>query len=682
MTRLWSIDLIKKICPFLHIHSFIFMVPCVRVHLIGLSIALWLLICLYATPVLAQAPDGVCRVADLESAGKRQKRGGWAIEQRCTSVDLRDFVTDAELAGRMSETNGGPITGAYVLDKLLQALEAGAQLGARVTSLNLAGCALRDADAPMLARLLAEDTLVRRMVAVQSRGAARSRRVQQQQGKGSSGSSSSEIFVLGSLQELLLERNQLGDRAVHLLVNSLSAQKKGSGSSASRGSSGVVNAAHNAGLLQRIDLRHNRLCLAGVSTLLHFAAHGSTMRSIDLRHNPAWADRALPAAFSASASASAASSAGTGTTVAGTGASSGSGGADPRLWWLQHYDARSHVLRVGPTGKERVLLTGPQPAARAIRSAGTGARASSVDTSSSSGADAGADSHSALRSERAVAIVARERDRLGLRLFPLQLANSRGLPEVGEGEGEGEQETAEQHMHEDDRWNTAAHAKDRNDKHRIMSDFLEECYAPAGPTVRTDTVIDARSLASTLYRLGHGSPHELLHADYDDLHTHLSPPLDILKIRLLLRCVCEYNYYFQEIELAERRAASEHQSVESKGELEDRHRTDQYLKVQGLSRTNAQKQKNIHSDVHNSRSHSTSTHATGQKVASGEVQYSMKRERADFRGALDYSGQAGLASGLKLCESQYFRKAHRGTPPSRPVGASSRRRSRARGDEL
>ena len=144
--------------------------------------------------------------------------------------------------------------------------------------------------------------------------------------------------------------------------------------------------------------------------------------------------------------------------------------------------------------------------------------------------------------------------------------------------------------------------------------------------------------------------------------------------------------------MTERRAASEHHTAETTREIEDRQRTDEYLKVQGLSRINAQKQKNIHSDIDDSRSHSTNSHSPSQRTnskSSGrngernednrEVQYTMKREYAD--GRLDYTGQAGLASGVKLCESQYFRKAHQGSLPARSKTAGvNKRSSSARGE--
>ena len=622
------------------------------------------------TAAQPQAEHGVvCRLADLENAGKRQRRGGWAIEPRCTAVDLRDFVVDAEIEGRTSLDNGKPLTGAHVLERLLSALEVGAQLGTRITSLNLVGCALRDSDVHMLARVLAEDTDARRSAAVRSRGNARSRRVRQ------SSSSNANDFVFSNLKELHLERNQLGDIAMQLLVRALEAPKKNENNPTHLP---VASAAHNVQKLRLINVRHNKLGLGGVSALLLHTAQAPESRvdTVDVRNNPAWADRALLAPLQP-AGAGAGTGAGVGAEAAAAlkATHAVAGEADAHLWWLQHYDRRSSKLRV--RSRETKLLTGPMPVPQKQRG-GVSVSASGVESK-------GEDRHSALNRERALAIVMMERARMHLSPAPAAnpatpAASAAIVHKYAEGKGK----------HEDDLWNTADHAKDRQDKHATMTAFLDECYGKDAGIVDMDMNTDA--LASTFYRFGHGAPYDLLNADYDDLHAHLSPPFNALQIRLLLRCVCEFNYYFQEVALTERRAASEHHTAETTREIEDRQRTDEYLKVQGLSRINAQKQKNIHSDIDDSRSHSTNSHSPSQRTnskSSGrngernednrEVQYTMKREHAD--GRLDYTGQAGLASGVKLCESQYFRKAHQGSLPARSKTAGvNKRSSSARGE--
>ena len=204
-------------------------------------------------------------------------------------------------------------------------------------------------------------------------------------------------------------------------------------------------------------------------------------------------------------------------------------------------------------------------------------------------------------------------------------------------------------------------------KHTFMLDFLVECFDSPG-----NTQSDFAKTVSQLELLGYTSPVELVKVDYTDISVHMGG-MGSSRLRHLLRCTCEFNYYYEAIRLADIRSASKH------------HTAEEYLLP--TARFNQQTDANLHNDFHRSDSnslnrivkvHDTRTQSQSSTDADTDADSGIdagviadlaaKKEKMErsaqysrprsAKAVLDVEAMSGLQTDIKICESQYFRKAN------------------------
>jgi hypothetical protein len=589
------------------------------------------LLLLYAELFLCCSAERVCRLRDLEANGKN---AGWKLDQSCTVIDLEDVVVESEVNG-LHGIDGKPFTAKLVLERLFGALHSGSQLGSQIQRLNLAGCGLRDSNVLILARILAEDTKERRIMSNQRR-VIRDKR--------NDNSYKRHEMVFGNLVDLNLERNKFTDNGINKLFSILSGDKTSVDSTES-----IItnNLPQNMARLASISLRHNDIGITGVDNVLKWSSiSGIHVKHIDLRDNrKAWNNRFTKVALDVVAT----------TKVVSTTRNMQAflKDTDPRLHWVSNYDLHTNTLN---KGRIKVLI-GPIPR--------TSRQKEQIDMNNQK------DSHRTLRTDVVLGLVhdelryeygddtdlledsltdAIDTSNMDINNFPIIVGDKGSL-------------------HVDDVGNTVKHSIDRKRKEGLMNRFLNECFNDVNKNsllsnekqpLAIPGMEDTTEAALILNRLGHGTPRALLSVDYDDLRTHL-PLLSTLHYRYFLRCICEYNFYYEEMLIILQKTSSIDHHDDTQDEIDIRKSMDHYLKRNGKNRINAQISPNIHNDIHTRSSSSIST-INKQYSNKNQIKLQLSKYRnLSSKIQLDTSGTAGMVSGNSLsgkdiCATQYYRK--------------------------
>jgi len=702
----------------------------------GVSV-LWLLslilLCLAVQSLAAE--EIVCRRKDLERLGKP---GRWIIAPSCTTLDLSNFMVDDVEIGGMLDAEGKLYTSDSILTALLQSFELSWGGGAHIAVLDLSGCGIHDSDVPLLLNVLSENTHTAR---VNAHHAARNPR----------STKSKRFTLLSSLHTLRLDNNHLSDAGMYALAKALGIATSQT-SQAPSGSrqvhppqtgaavGGIIAPqewlAGNLNKLHKLSLQRNRIGVSGVSALLKIfasASHGQVapgLKELDLRVNPAWADKSFIAATLALATPKPATqqqgrSRDGGRTAAQESAENG------LLWWVATHSPSKSALSL--PGRHIVFNTGPHKnivlaadAARAGGGSGSGTgRSSGLVTADS--VRVRADGHMTLDRARISISIKRALDeveeeraeqamlqKMQLHYEKVLSAGARGSRRItkltdmvsGASErGDAIVTAAEYEEHvastqgtdhvpvndagaalldEDDVGNTRVQQKRRQRDDAHMVDLLSQCFAG----VTSEKNIHA--ISASLRQLGHPTPRSLLMVDVEDIAQRLSM-IDSVYQRLLLRCLCDYNYYYEEAVTARRTASSLDHLDEQSPHLADEERArqlDDHRVRNGLKPVNRQTQKRLHADVwgwgeadavssnsvHSYADVPEESRSRGERNLGGAEgpgpQVTMyRRSYSSHLGPgkgehaypdLDLTGTAGLLAGsaVRLCESQYFRKSH------------------------
>jgi len=638
--------------------------------------------------------------------------------------------------------------------------------GARIRVLDLSGCGLHDADIPLLLNVLSENTHTAIINAHQAARNPRSAQVKR-------------FTLLSSLQTLRLDNNHLTDACMRSIATCLGVdastsiepsnsrlQKVASNPVFSGTAVGGKKApgewlASNLLTLHTLSLQRNRLGVPGVSALLKILASNAygmiapRLKVLDLRVNPVWADKSFVAASVAFSARAVPVRLQAQAQVVGRGraAEAAISPENALLWWAAGHSIAEDSLLLA--GRPITFYTGPhkQVVMAAARTAvENGAESVPVPV------PVAADGHMTLDPQRISISINRalderdeeQRERDTLRKLQLHseqalgLKNGRRVVKLSDmvnsaTEGGDAIVTEAEHMehiasqgidevpltrdgapvtHADDVGNTRVQQRRRRRDDAHMVDLLSQCFAG----VTTEKNIHA--ISASLRQLGHPTPRSLLMVDADDMSAHLDM-IDPVYRRLLLRCVCDYNFYYEEAVTARRIASSIHQIDEQaprRGVEEDEARqVDDFLLRSGRGRLNGQTRERLHADVwgwDESRSgsgvSSNSVHSyahvldaqtlgpqTGGDMEQGHGQWDPTdatrpqytlyrqtyRDSESSRPALDLTGRAGLWTGsaARLCESQYFRKSHvdlrRAKAGSTSIRSSSGSRSSGAGGE-
>jgi len=717
-----------------------------------MSVSVLGLICfvLLSLAICPAAAEEVCRIKDMERVGKTP--GRWIISPACTTLDLSNFMVHEVEVNAALDPQGKLYTSESILATLLNGLELSWGGGARITELDLSGCGIQDRDVPLLLNVLSENTHTAIINAHQA-----SRNPRSAQAKRFTLLSSLTTLRLDnnhlSDEAMHVLGSSLGvdtrTAVVSLPPSKSHLQRPATSSALSGAAIGGRTAprewlASNLSNLQTLSLQRNRLGVPGVSALLQLlvsAAHGHVaprLKMLDLRINPVWADKSFAAAsISASTQLTAQQKQAHARAVGGTGAKAAAQAPasleNALLWWTTgHSIAKSSLL---VPGRSFALYTGPHQ--QAVTAAARAALANAAGAESSGGPvvmPGFADKHMTLDPQRISISINRALDEAEAQqreqeiLHKLQLHSEQmlGLKSNrrvvklsdmvnGATEGGGAIVTAAEHTehiasrsgaenekaspnplggalktHEDDVGNTRVQQLRRQRDDANMVDLLSQCFA--GVTSEKNI----RAISASLRQLGHPTPRSLLQVDVDDLAVHLEM-VDPVYQRLLLRCLCDYNYYYEEAVTARRIASSIHQIDEHApkqlaNDAEAR-QVEDFLQRSGKGRLNRQTRTRLHADVwgwdesgsatgvssnsvsfahvvdempdeSKSRQGQGQEHEEEQSSAASKPQYSMyrrtHRDSANSRPDLDLTGRAGLRPGsaVRLCESQYFRKAH------------------------
>ncbi len=666
------------------------------------SASIWIFLFLFmALALKVDADDVLCRFEDLASASKNP--GNWIIPSRCTIIDLSDFMAhEVEMEGKL-EPNGVPYTSASLLNALLAALERSWGGSARIVELNLSGCAISNEDVPTLLNILSENTF-------------RAQRDFFENSRRPRGAEANRHTLLSYLHTLRLDNNLLGDSGmesiaaafgISLAMENLPLKSGNRGIQLPQTMLPVAPAGgakaprewllSNLRQLQRLSLERNNIGVHGISALLKTLQNHDIfpqLEYLDMRLNPVWRDRSYVTYARNEELAS------------------------PHLWWARMHSVYSQQLTLG-TRRSINLASGPH------RKALTEPLAASSETNFNiPQRPLVQDGHATLDRRRTLTAIkialqeSQEEIELGKddvtttvmdarvsNSVPNDSADTKRVPESPPKGSAFSLAQADEPLHEDYIGNTPMEQQKRRRDDTQMVELLQQCFMGVAdaPTVR--------DLSVRLRRLGHPNPRALLAVDLDDLHGALNNTRPS-HIRMLLRCLCEYNFYYEET-LAAKRAADSAHHVDELGpnaHNEDIVRQlDEYRARNGLELVNWQTQPRLHADVWGwtsgssggvgrsgaaseeessgdrvgSRISSNSVHAYLRDLDERELQanyieggarpgiarpsddfpqYNMYRQ-TDLKSTfpkLDMHGNAGLRGDatVRICETPYFRKSH------------------------
>ena len=114
----------------------------------------------------------------------------------------------------------------------------------------------------------------------------------------------------------------------------------------------------------------------------------------------------------------------------------------------------------------------------------------------------------------------------------------------------------------------------------LMTRFVNPCFH----TITSSQNMGA--IARELISLGIHSPSRLIYVNVEELETHLKSVIDPLYIKLIVRCICEYDSYYKTIQRQIIRATESEASINRMGslglDLRNMEDLDAYIRETGL----------------------------------------------------------------------------------------------------